>query len=616
MAATGSATVNGGNLSVSGSFSQQGSALDIVLDSLEWRGAPHTVRLRDQARLTVEDRELRFAKLRLTAASGQIEVEGVAGPEAVALDVAVDQLPAEFANSFVPGLGASGLLRAQATLRGKPAEPIAKVKATWTNASVEALRENNLPPVTAVLDGRLRDGLASAKIDIRGAQALSLSLVGDAAVERAPKSLNFRIDGHIPLSLANPALATRATRLSGHATVSGTVKGTVAAPRLVAQVSIPNAAVDDPSSGIKLTRLVGLFDISERGVQIRRLTGESAFGGTVSLGGRIVAAGDPSAALELTLAGLKFRDHKLIAGEVDGQVKVEGPLDALSADGSITLKRMDITVPAAIPRSIASLKIKHVNAPENLQAPIRPDNQGAKTADPVNIALNIRVDAANRIFVKGRGVDAQLGGGLKLRGESKAPLANGGFQMVRGRLDILGRRLEFRRGRILFDGALEPLLDMQAVTTVDEVTILVTITGPASAPVFKFSSEPELPEEEVIARLLFNKALVGLSPLQLVQLASEVDKIGGLSSGPGIFEKLKQSVGVDVLDISTDKEGKATVSAGSYVTEKTFVGVRQGTNATSSRVVIDHDLTKNLKARGEVGADGNSKLGIGFEWNY
>jgi len=218
--------------------------------------------------------------------------------------------------------------------------------------------------------------------------------------------------------------------------------------------------------------------------------------------------------------------------------------------------------------------------------------------------------------VKGRGLDAQLGGDLRIRGESNAPLANGAFQIVRGRLDILGRRLEFRRGRILFDGALEPLLDMEAATTVDNVTVIVTITGPASAPVFKFSSEPELPEEEVIARLLFNKALVGLSPLQLVQLASEADKIGGLSSGPGIFENLKQSVGVDVLDISTDKEGKARVSAGSYVTDKTFVGVRQGTNAASSRVVIDHDLTKNLKARGEVGADGNSKLGIGLEWNY
>jgi len=163
---------------------------------------------------------------------------------------------------------------------------------------------------------------------------------------------------------------------------------------------------------------------------------------------------------------------------------------------------------------------------------------------------------------------------------------------------------------------LEPVLDMEAVTVADKITIVVSIAGVASKPAFKLSSKPELPEDEIIARLLFNKDLVGLSPLQLVQLASEVDKIGGLSSGPGIMDKLKSSVGIDVLDVSTDKTGAAKVSAGSYVTDKIYVGVRQGANANSSRVIIDDDFTKNLKARGEVGADGNSKLGIGLEWNY
>ena len=618
MAATGSATVNGGNLDVSGSFKQQGSAFDILLDRIHWRDGPLVVRLREQAKVTVVDREVRLGKLRMMAASGQIEATGRAGPETVALDIVVDQLPAMLANAFIPGLEASGLIRARATVRGKPAAPLANVKATWTNASVQALKENNLPPVTAEVDLGLRDGRATGKLDIRGAQGLSLAIVGDAVIERSAKRLNFRIDGDIPLGLANPALAARATRLSGRAKIAGTLKGTVAAPRLVAQVGIPNASIDDPSSGLKLSPVVGVLDVTERGVEIRKFTGESAHGGTVSLGGRVATAGDPSVALELVLAGLKFNDRKLIAGEVDGQIRIAGPLDALSAGGAITLKRMDITVPAAVPRSVASLNVKHINAPERLQARRQPDDRQVKAAQAgaMTVALNLRIDAANRIFVKGRGVDAQLGGGLRVSGASNAPFANGAFQMVRGRLDMLGRRLEFRHGRIQFDGALEPLLDMEAATTVDDVTILVTITGSASAPVFKFSSEPELPEEEVIARLLFNKALVGLSPLQLVQLASEVDKIGGLSSGPGIFEKLKQAVGVDVLDVSTDKDGTATVSAGSYVTDKTYIGVRQGTNATSSRVVIDHDLTKNLKARGELGADGNSKLGVGFEWNY
>jgi translocation and assembly module TamB len=46
------------------------------------------------------------------------------------------------------------------------------------------------------------------------------------------------------------------------------------------------------------------------------------------------------------------------------------------------------------------------------------------------------------------------------------------------------------------------------------------------------------------------------------------------------------------------------------------VGVKQGMTLGTSRIVIDHDLTKNLKARGEVGTDGDSKLGLGFEFDY
>lgn len=48
--------------------------------------------------------------------------------------------------------------------------------------------------------------------------------------------------------------------------------------------------------------------------------------------------------------------------------------------------------------------------------------------------------------------------------------------------------------------------------------------------------------------------------------------------------------------------------------ENLFVGVEQGTGSKSSRVKIDLDITKNMKIRGEVGADEESKVGVGFEW--
>jgi len=101
-----------------------------------------------------------------------------------------------------------------------------------------------------------------------------------------------------------------------------------------------------------------------------------------------------------------------------------------------------------------------------------------------------------------------------------------------------------------------------------------------------------------------------------VQLASQVSELGGLTGGPGVLDKLKSSLGVDRLDVTTTEDGDVAVTAGSYVNENLYVGVEQGTPSKSSRVKVDLDITKNIKLRGEAGADGESKLGVGVEWEY
>lgn len=612
-----SASINQANVSVQGSFKQSGNAVDIAVDQAAMKRAGLSVRLMAPAHLVVDDTGLSVRKLQLGTGSGAIRVNGHAGPKALDIKATFAKVPAGIANVFTPELGLSGIVNGSATVRGSPKDPLATISAAWLNASAAAMRSSNLPPVNIKLDSRYRKGVATSKVRVTGSDRLAMSLSGSARLEQAgPLNLTFK--GDVPLSLANAVLAARATQFVGRANLSGTIGGTLNQPNIAARVTTANATLNDPASGLKLERLNGLLTATERGLEIKSLTGRSALGGTLALSGAAVRETNNSirTRLNLELRQVKFNDRQLLAGEVDGKIAVSGSLDELAANGSIYVRRLDVSVPAATPRSLAVLDIKHVNVPKQLAKKPTRKQQQSNATQTTRVALNIVINAANRIFVKGRGVDAQLGGGLKVRGTSKAPVIEGGFAMERGRLEILGRRLDFRRGRIQFDGGTEPVLDMEAVTTADDATIVVLISGPASKPVFKFSSVPELPEDEVIARLLFNKGLVGLSPLQLVQLANEVNKIGGLSSGPGIVEQLKGSVGIDVLDVSTDKTGGATVSAGRYVNDKTFVGVKRGPDNKSGRVVIDHDFTKNFKARGEVGADGNSKVGVGLEWNY
>lgn len=51
--------------------------------------------------------------------------------------------------------------------------------------------------------------------------------------------------------------------------------------------------------------------------------------------------------------------------------------------------------------------------------------------------LDVTVSAPARIFIRGRGIDAELGGQIRLLGTTAQILPSGAFNLIRGRLDIL-----------------------------------------------------------------------------------------------------------------------------------------------------------------------------------
>ncbi len=613
---TAAANINGGRVTAGGQVAQRAEALDIDITQAALSKQSRTIRLAAPTRVSIAGGTTLIDKLVLSAGSGAAEVSGTAG-EQLSLDVTLRKLPANVADAFADAVRLEGTIDGRITVRGTAAAPQADVQLTWANAAAGATRAQHLPSLNIDLKARLTGQNVTATVAARGPDRLAVTVDGSASL-RDKQAIKARITGDLPLALGNGALATRAARLGGHATLTADVGGTVATPTVNGKLRLADATLDDPESGLRLHNIAGQIHITENRTTIESVDATSRRGGALKISGEIThpRGGPVGMQVSTNLAGLKFDDRRIMAGEIDGTIDVRGTLASLAATGALHLKRLDVTVPSRMPQSVANLELKHVNAPAHLSKPEQEQREPKSSAAAMRIGIDMRIDAANRIFVRGRGVDAQLGGDLRIQGSAAHPVADGAFAMQRGRLSILGRQLDFKRGNIFFAGSVEPLLDMEASAPAGDVTVVVTVTGSASNPVFKFSSIPELPEDEVVARLLFNKDLAGLSPMQLAQLAGEIDKIGGLSSGPGVFDQLKSSLGIDVLDVGTDQKGDPTVSAGSYVNDKTYIGVRGGTSVDSSRVVIDHELTKSLKARGELGADGNSKVGIGVEWDY
>lgn len=74
-------------------------------------------------------------------------------------------------------------------------------------------------------------------------------------------------------------------------------------------------------------------------------------------------------------------------------------------------------------------------------------------ATPANPArFDLTINAPNQIFVRGRGVDAELGGDMRLTG-TRVPIPIGHLELIRGRVDLLGKRFDLAEGLIELQAA-------------------------------------------------------------------------------------------------------------------------------------------------------------------
>jgi len=207
----------------------------------------------------------------------------------------------------------------------------------------------------------------------------------------------------------------------------------------------------------------------------------------------------------------------------------------------------------------------------------------------------------------------ELGGGIAIRGTTAAPNPEGGLRLIRGRLDLLSERLTFDEAEISLQGDLAPDINMVASSTNGGVRSQIIIEGPVDNPEFRFASEPELPEDEVLAQLFFGKPVRDLTPLELAQLASAINRLQG--GGGGVFGFAREALGVDDLSVATDEDGNTAVTAGRYITERVYTDVTVGSDGTSE-IQLNYEINSTLTARGRFDNAGETGIGLAFERDY
>lgn len=541
------------------------------------------------------------------------------GDGALALDVTLESFPLATLNAMAPGQALSGTISGRARVTGSLADPQASFDLSGAGVSAAPLAELGAAPLNLAARGRYAD----ERIVLDAAQAtgpLGLTLSGAGTIPLAGPGLSVGVDANLPLALGNRLLIDRGTQLAGNLAVRVRVTGSIAQPQFEGDIAASGATLVDPEANVRLTSIALSAGLSGQAVTIRALTASIAGGGTVRAEGTIgidAAAGFP-ASLRVALDQARYADGNFVVATLNGAISVEGALarDPLIS-GTINVARAEISVAGSLGGPTA-IDVRHVNPPARVSATLRraraDDGTPTPSARPSVARLDVRVVAPNQIFVRGRGLDAELGGEVRLTGPVTSIQPVGAFNLIRGRLSILGQRITFDEGTITLIGDLDPFIDFVARSEGADITVFITVRGRVSDPVIEFSAQPELPQDEVLARLIFNRGVTELSPLQIAQLAAAAAELAG-GSDTSLLQSLRGATGLDDLDIVTDSEGNAAVRAGRYIQDNVYLGVEAGASGTT-RATINLDITQDLRARGTVGTDGETGLGIFFERDY
>lgn len=475
-------------------------------------------------------------------------------------------------------------------------------------------------PVTVAGAASL-DGTEQISVNVSGTGPGGITATSDGTVAKDLSTVGLSVNGRGPLALGNSFVEP--ISLDGEVGFDLGVNGPPALESVTGTVSTSGARLVIPDAGIILENISLNTQLAAGSAQVQADASVSS-GGRISVSGPVALTPPFSGSINADLSSVVLTDGALYETSLSGNVVMDGALaGGAQISGQIDVGETEINIAASSAGASGSIPdIIHLNEPASVRQTrqyaglVRQEEAARSGGGPV-YPLDVQIDAS-RIFVRGRGLDAELAGALRVTGTTASVTPVGEIDLIRGRLNLLGSRLRVVEGSIALQGSLVPVLRLSAVSdrrSDDGVDTFVTVDGPVTNPSFSFESDPSLPEDEVLARLLFGTDLSNISALQAAQLASAAATLSGGGGGRGLVSGLREGLGVDDLDFRTDEQGRTAVTAGAYLNEDIYADVTTRSDG-ETELNLNFDLTDSITLKGSTINTGESKVGVFFLRDY
>ncbi|WP_267387813.1 translocation/assembly module TamB [Sphingomonas sp. GC_Shp_3] len=564
----------------------------------------------------------RLAPTKLAFAGGAADVSGTFTGTGSAVDATLAKMPLSVLDIGYPGLGLGGEASGKLSfVQSNGAAPTGKI-----NMTVRGLTRSGLVlssrPVDVGIAGILEPGKAAARAVAasggktvgRAQMQLTLAPGADLAarIARAPLFAQLRYDG--PADTLWRLTGIELFDLSGPVAIGADVGGTLDSPRIRGVVQANGAKIESATTGTVLTNVVASGRFGGSRLVLDKLTADAGKGGHVTGTGSFDLAAAHGFGIDLAVQA----QNALLINRDDIAATVTGPL-SFKSDGSggtiagkVTLTKSRYRLGQATAASaVPQLNIREINLPgggEEDDAPPKPWK------------LAVHAHAADNLLVTGLGLRSEWSADLDIGGAPDNPAITGRADLVRGDYQFAGREFQLDRGKILFQGEVpaNPALDIAANADSTGLSATIRVTGPALKPEISFTSNPALPEDELLSRLLFGTSITNLSAPEALQLASAVAALQNGKGGLDPINAVRRVAGLDRLRIlpADPQTGAGTsVAAGKYVTRRLFAEIitdGQGYSATQ----VEFQVTRWLSVLSTISTLGRQSGNVRVSKDY
>jgi hypothetical protein len=305
------------------------------------------------------------------------------------------------------------------------------------------------------------------------------------------------------------------------------------------------------------------FTFRDNALTLDRFGGDLA-GGPFNMSGRVTfpKLTEPILDLQMRAQSVLVARNDTLTARADGDIRVTGPFAAATISGNVALtntrflKNIDL-LPIGLPGRPAPQP--PAERPEFFSLPGPPFRDwkfdvAIKTKDPVLIRGNLATgEATTDLKLTGTGLKPGLQGVVHMEGvEATLPFS----------------RLDVSRGSLTFSpsDSTNPTIDLQGTSVIRDYTVRVYVYGTLLSPQAVFTSEPPLPQEEIISliatgatrqELSTGNVLAGRAAMLLVQqLYRKIAKKGEPTDSNTVFNRLDLDLGT--IDPRTGQQ-QATV---------------------------------------------------------